>query len=279
MMTNSYEYIRPSKTKKDIKWYTYVDSFLDSKLHDFMEEYKINNQAEIIRNCVNNCVDYLHAIFQKKSHDDPQKYDEIELDNLIKKAINGYEIGNSFHEELKQKLSPLKLSLLMLNNYIEDKEKLLEGIQNAINALEDVELSVKRHFEEPKLIRFIKKFDILYIEDNELERKSVETYFKRKGVDIKSVETSEEGLDILKISTPQAFLLDIDLRNSNIDGAKLCQMLKSKELYKSIPIILISAVVSEKKRKEILKITEADDLIIKPIDKLADLDVLLKYLK
>jgi len=278
-MTNSYEYIRPSKMKKDIKWYTYVDSFLDSKLHDFMEEYKINNQAKIIRNCVNYCIDYLNAIFQKKSHMDPQKYDIIELDNLIKKAINGYDIDNNLHDELKQKISPLKLSLLMLNNYIEDKEKLLEGIQNAISALEDIELSVKRHFEEPKLIRFIKKFDILYIEDNELERKTVDTYFKRKGVDIKSVETSEEGLDILKVSTPQAFLLDIDLRTSNIDGAKLCQMLKSKEFYKAIPIILISAVVSKKEKKEILKTTEADDIIIKPIDKLADLDVLLKYLK
>jgi len=278
-MTNCYEYIKPGKMKKNIKWYTYVDSFLDSKLHDFMEEYKINNQAEIIRNCVNYCIDYLNAIFQKKSHNDPQKYDEVELDNLIKKAINGYEIGNGFHEELKQKLSPLKLSLLMLNNYIEDKEKLLDGIQNAINALEELEHSVERHFEEPKLIRFIKKFDILYIEDNELERKTIDTYFKRKDVDIKSVETSEEGLDILKVSTPQAFLLDIDLKTSNIDGAKLCQMLKSKELCKAIPIILISAVVSEKKRKEILTITDADDLIIKPIDKLADLDVLLKYLK
>jgi len=251
-MTNSYEYIRPSKIKKDIKWYTYVDSFLDSKLHDFMEEYKINNQAKIIRNCVNYCIDYLNAIFQKKSHMDPQKYDIIELDNLIKKAINGYDIDNNLHDELKQKISPLKLSLLMLNNYIEDKEKLLEGIQNAISALEDIELSVKRHFEEPKLIRFIKKFDILYIEDNELERKTVDTYFKRKGVDIKSVETSEEGLDILKVSTPQAFLLDIDLRTSNIDGAKLCQMLKSKEFYKAIPIILISAVVSKKEKLEIL---------------------------
>ncbi len=166
-MTNCYEYKKPGKVKKDIKWYTYVDSFLDSKLHDFMEEFKINNQAEIIRNCVNYCIDYFNVIFQKKSHKGSQKYDEIELDILIKKAINGYEIGNGFHEELKQKLSPLKLSLLMLNNYIEDKEKLLEGIQNAISALEDIELSVKRHFEEPKLIRFIKKFDILYIEDNE----------------------------------------------------------------------------------------------------------------
>ena len=56
-------------------------------------------------------------------------------------------------------------------------------------------------------------------------------------------------------------------------------MLKSKDLYKAIPIILISAVVSEKEKKEILTITEADDIIIKPIDKLADLNILLKYLE
>ena len=143
----------------------------------------------------------------------------------------------------------------------------------------ELENSIKRHFEEPKLIRYIKKFDILYVEDNELERKTVNTYFRRKDVEIKSVETSEEALDILKVSTPKAFLLDIDLRTSNIDGAKLCQMLKSKMLYKAIPIILISAVVSEKEKKEILTITEAEDIIIKPIDKLADLDVILKYLK
>ena len=142
----------------------------------------------------------------------------------------------------------------------------------------ELESSIKRHFEKPKLIRYIKKFDILYIEDNELERNTIDTYFKRKDVDIKSVETSEEGLDILKASTPQAILLDIDLKTSNIDGTKLCQMLKSKMLYKAIPIILISAVVSEKEKKEILTITEAEEIIIKPIDKLADLDVLLKYL-
>ncbi len=95
-MTKCYENINSGKLKKDIKWYTYVDSYLDSKLNDFMEEYKINNQAKIIRNCVNYSIDYLNAIFEKISCDDPQKYDEAELDNLIRKAINGYEIGNNF---------------------------------------------------------------------------------------------------------------------------------------------------------------------------------------
>jgi CheY-like chemotaxis protein len=244
-----------------------------------MEEYKINNQAKIIRNCVNYCIDYLIAIFQKKSDDDPRNYDEIELDTLIRKAIHGYEIGNSFHEELKQKLSPLKVSLLMLNNYIEDKEKLQDGILNAISALEDLEITVKRHFEEPNIVRFVKKIDLLYIEDNELERKTVDHFFKAKGVDIKSLETSDEALYVLKTITPSAILLDINLKTSNLNGDKFCEMLKSSIQYNSIPIILISAAFSEKEKEEILTQTGADDIIFKPIDRLKDLDVILKYLK
>jgi len=279
LMTDRYDNIKPGKLKKNIKWYTYVDSYLDSKLKDFMEEYEINNQAKIIRDFVNYGIDYSNAIFQKKPHNDPQKYDETELDKLIRKAIDTYEIGNSFHEEIKQKLSPLKVSLLMLNNYVGDEEKLIEGIQNAISALEDVEISVKRHFEEPDIVRYVKKVDILYIEDNELERKTIDHFFKAQGVDIKSTETSDEALYILKKITPRAILLDIKLKTSNINGDKLCQMLKSNTQYNSIPIILISATFSEKEKKEVLKSTGANDIIFKPIDKLKDLDVLFKYLK
>ena len=278
-MTNYPDNTKLDKLRKDIKWYTYVDSHLDSKLQNFMEEYGIKNQAKIIRNFVNSSIDYCNAIFQKKLYNESQNYDEIENDNLIRKAIDAYEIGNSFHEELRQKLSPLKVSLLMLNNYIEERENLLEGIQNATSALEDLENSVKRHFEEPKLTRYIKKIDILYIEDNELERKTVDHFYKGEGVDIKSVETSDEALYVLKTLTPRAILLDINLRTSNMNGDKLCQMLKSNTKYNSIPIILISAVFSEKEKEEILTSTGADDIIFKPIDRLKDLDVLFKYLK
>ncbi|TES93951.1 MAG: response regulator [Promethearchaeota archaeon] len=242
-----------------------------------MEQYNIKNQAKIIRNFVNSYLDNVYQILQK--YPERKEYNEKSIKDSIREAIDAFEFQTTFHEELKQKLSPLKLSILMLSNFQNEPNKLIENIENIKNALLELETSIKRHFEEPKLIRYIKKFDILYIEDNELERKTVDTYFRRKDVEIKSVETSEEGLDILKVSTPRAFLLDIDLRTSNIDGAKLCQMLKSKKVFKAIPIILISAVVSEKEKKEILTITEADDIIIKPIDKLADLDVILKYLK
>ncbi len=69
------------------------------------------------------------------------------------------------------------------------------------------------------------------------------------------------------------------MKTSNVDGLKLCQKLKANKEYKSIPIILISALVKEKEKEEILEKTNADDIIIKPIDKLADLDIILKKIK
>jgi len=278
-MTDSYESIKNGKLKKDIKWYTYVDSQLDAKLQEFMDDYEIKNQAKVIRNFVNYSIDYVKAIVEKKSCSDAQNFDETELDTLIRKAIEEYEIGNNFHEELKQKISPLKVSLLMLNNYSEEKEKLSEDIQNAIGALEELEFTVKRHFDEPNVRRFVRKIDILYVEDNELERKTVDHFFKSKGVDIKSVETSDEALHTLKNLTPRAILLDINLKTSSMNGDKFCQMLKSKAQYDSIPIILISAAFSEKEKQEVLANTGANEIIFKPIGNLKDLDVLFKYLK
>lgn len=79
--------------------------------------------------------------------------------------------------------------------------------------------------------------------------------------------------------TPRVILLDINLKTSRISGDKLCQMLKSSPQYNLIPIILISAIFSEKEKEEILTRTGADDIIFKPIDELKDLDVLFKYLK
>ncbi len=242
-----------------------------------MEQYNIKNQAKVIRNFVNSYLDNVYQILQKDI--ERKEYDEKSINDFIREAIDTFELHTTFHEELKQNLSPLKVLILMLSSVLNDPNKLIEMTENIKNALLELENSIKLHYEKPDLTRYTKIFDILYVEDNELERKTVDTYFKRKDVDIKSVETSEEGLAILKVSTPLAILLDIDLRTSNIDGAKLCQMLKSKILYKTIPIILISAVVSETERKNILTITQADDIIMKPIDKLADLDVLLKYVK
>ncbi|MHA2326558.1 MAG: response regulator, partial [Promethearchaeota archaeon] len=193
-------------------------------------------------------------------------------------AIDSHDLGSNFYEELKQKLSPLKVATLMLNNFAKDPDKLNESIEDVKDALQKLEISIKRRFEEPKILRYLKKFDILYIEDNELERKTVDTYFKTKDMEIITVETAEEGFEILKSSTPQVILLDIDLKTSNINGVKMSKKLKSKMEYKNIPIILISAVVSEKQKEDVLTVAKADEIIVKPINKLTDLDILSKYI-
>ncbi|MHA1255195.1 MAG: hypothetical protein ACTSPS_06290, partial [Promethearchaeota archaeon] len=140
-----------------------------------MEHYNIKNQAKVIRNFVNLYLDNVYQILQKDIK--RKEYDEKSINDSIRKAINTFELYTSFHEELKQKLSPLKLSILMLSNFQKEPDKLIESIENVKSALLELETSIKRHFEGPKLIRYIKKFDILYIEDNELERKTVDTYF------------------------------------------------------------------------------------------------------
>jgi CheY-like chemotaxis protein len=244
-----------------------------------MEEFKIKNQAKLIRTFVNNTIDYIKAVFQKKPLNGPNTYDEEYFNDYIKKAIDTYELDNGFHEELKQKLSPLKLAILMLENHLKDPEALIETIESIQKALKSLEDTVKQHFEKPKLVRFVKKVDILYIEDSELERKTIDTYFKTQGKNIKTVETSDEGLYLLKTLTPKVILVDINLKTSNINGDELCKILKSHGEYNSIPIILISAVVAKTRKQEILNKTGADEIIFKPIENLSDLHILFKYLK
>jgi CheY-like chemotaxis protein len=268
------------KTKKEIKWYSYVNPVLDTKLKNFMDKFKINNQAKCIRTFVNNNIDYINAIYQKISQfTGSHKYDETYFDDFIRNAIENYENGNGFHQELKQKLSPLKLSILMLENHLDHPESLRRAINNIQEAFEELENSVKHRFEEPKLVRFVKKVDILYIEDNELERKTIDAFFRTKGIDIKSVETSEEGLYLLNTLTPKLILADINLKTSNLNGDQLCQMMKTNSEYRSIPVILISAVVSKNDKQEIMDHTGAEDIITKPIGKLTDLNVVFNYLE
>ena len=273
------ENVNLKKLKKEIKWYTYVDSRLDTKLKHFMAEHGFRNQAKMMRKCVSNFIDYAYVIYQKKSINEIDKFGEEELDRFIRAAVNAYEDGDNFQEELKQKISPLKVAVLMLEKLLDEPDRFLNVFSNAKVAIEELESVIKQRYEEPKLVRFVKKIDILYIEDNELERKTVNTYFKRNGVNIKSIETSDEGLYLLKELTPKVILLDINLKTSKINGDQFCRILKSNEEYRRVPIILISAVITQPEKDAILGSTLADDLIIKPINKLKDLDILFRYLK
>jgi CheY-like chemotaxis protein len=244
-----------------------------------MESFEINNQAKLIRDFVNQNIDYINTINQKKPINRPNRFNQTYFNKFIQNAIENYEDGNGCYEELKQKLSPLKLSILILEKKVADDTNLLDTISNIKQSFEDLEKTVKQRYEEPKLTRFVKKIDILHIEDNELERKTIKRYFKNNTVDIKSVETSEEAMYLLNNLTPKVILVDINLKTSSIQGDELCRLIKSNEEYRRVPVVLISALISKIQRHEILETTGANNIIIKPIEKLADLDIIFKYLK
>lgn len=252
---------------------------LDSKLKTFMESFNIKNQAKLIRMFVDENIDYINAIYRTKPIKELEGFNPTYLREFILDAIESHEVESGFYEALKQKLSPLKMSILMLEKQLENPSDLMRAISNINQSFKELESVVKRRYEEPKLTRFAKKIDILYIEDNELERKTLETYFKANYVDIKSVETSEEAMYLLNTLTPKVILADINLKTSGINGDKLCQMIKASEEYRKVPFVLISALVSKDEKHEILESTGANDIIIKPIEKLADLEIMFKYLK
>lgn len=266
---------KKKKLKKDIKWYTYVDAEIDQKLQEFMKDNDITNQAKIIRKSVQSYLNYVDLINQNIIKETSHEYQEI--DNIIKKAINDYKTTFGFYEELKQHLSPLKMGILLMEEQNSLSKELKRNIKNIKKAVLELENSIKKRFEEPHPLRFETKFDVLHIEDNELDRRTIKSYFENKGCAINSVETTEEALEILKVATPKAILLDLNLKTSKIQGDEFSQLLKSKPEYKDIPIVIMTAFISKLKKHDFLKYTQADDVIIKPINTLADLNIILEY--
>lgn len=86
-----------------------------------------------------------------------------------------------------------------------------------------------------------------------------------------------EGFDKIKAERPDLVILDVMMPRK--DGYKLCDELKNDEEYKSIPIILLTAVTDAINSTNYThmggKTTLADDFIPKPID----LDKLMEIVK
>jgi CheY-like chemotaxis protein len=270
------KYKKREKLKKKYKWYTYVDKILNNKLNEFVEHYEIKSKAKVIRKSVDSYLTFVNKILDNEDLNIESLNKKI--DSKILEAIESFYKYKGFYDVLKQKISPLKVLVFMCEEILDDPEKLTENIKRLKRGVLELEKEVRVRFEEPSPLRFQKIFDILYIEDNPLDRETIKIYFQRKDLVIHTVETSEDALEILKYATPKLFMLDLNLKTSNLEGEEFSKLIKSKDEYQDIPIIIISAFVSELEKHKLLLETNADDLIIKPIRELADLDLILKYL-
>ncbi len=102
---------------------------------------------------------------------------------------------------------------------------------------------------------------ILVVEDESELSEAVKIQFEKKGFEILTASDGYEGLKIAREGKPGLIILDLML--PRLDGLKVCRMLKFDNMFRSIPIIILTAKAEEKDREMCLD-AGADAYMVKP---------------
>ena len=107
------------------------------------------------------------------------------------------------------------------------------------------------------------KGTILYVEDNQDNRKLVRRVLEADGYDIDEAKDAQEALEYLNTKSPSLILMDISM--PDIDGYALTAKIKSTPEFADTPIIAMTANVMRGDRERSLE-AGCDGYIQKPID-------------
>ena len=102
----------------------------------------------------------------------------------------------------------------------------------------------------PQDDRSNQQLKVLLIEDHKFLGELYAKNLKRRDYDVEIAKDGEDGLEKVKSFKPDVILLDIIMPDMN--GIEVLKELKASSKYKSIPVILLSAVCDVDKIKECL---------------------------
>lgn len=102
---------------------------------------------------------------------------------------------------------------------------------------------------------------ILVVDDEQVTTQLAKTFLGRHGFNVECAYDGEEALELAEETEPDLILLDVML--PKMDGYEVCDILKSKEKFKDIPILFFTAK-GLKRDIERGKEVGGDDYIIKP---------------
>jgi two-component system alkaline phosphatase synthesis response regulator PhoP len=109
---------------------------------------------------------------------------------------------------------------------------------------------------------------ILIVDDDPDLVEAVSIILESKGYAVAAAYGGIEGLEKVKTEKPDLIVLDVMMPDK--DGYEVCKELKADEKYRSIPILLLTAVVSKisstKYTQQMGMETEADDYVDKPVE-------------
>ena len=101
---------------------------------------------------------------------------------------------------------------------------------------------------------------ILVVEDEVDFSKALRAVLEGHGFEVHTAATGKEGLFLAKSIMPDLIILDVML--PEIDGYKVCRLLKFDERYSKIPIIMLTARAQEED-KNLGQQTGADAYLVK----------------
>ena len=105
---------------------------------------------------------------------------------------------------------------------------------------------------------------ILYIEDERTTFDLVSQALKPLGYRVTRAASGKQGLAMVKKQKPDLLLLDLMM--PDINGWDVFRSVKTDESLADMPVIVISARLSENERTIIANLPRADEYIIKPFD-------------
>ncbi|MEW5910865.1 MAG: response regulator [Thermodesulfobacteriota bacterium] len=111
-----------------------------------------------------------------------------------------------------------------------------------------------------------KKKRILVVDDEPDFCSIVQGQLEKENFEVELAYNGVEGLEKVRANPPDAVILDVMM--PEMDGYKMCRVLKADEKFRDIPVILLTAVASHIMTTRYSHAdgmsTEADDYIDKP---------------
>jgi two-component system, OmpR family, response regulator VicR len=109
-----------------------------------------------------------------------------------------------------------------------------------------------------------KEAHILYIEDERATFDLVNQALKPLGYRVVRANSGQQGLTMMKKQKPDLLLLDLMM--PDVNGWDVYRAVKTDETLADIPVIVITARLSDYDRTVIADLPQADGYIVKPFD-------------
>ena len=136
----------------------------------------------------------------------------------------------------------------------------------------------EKHTSEKDLlgeVRTLTGKKVLVAEDNELNQRVVIELLKKNGIKPVVAKDGNEALEVIRQGTFDMVLMDLQM--PVMDGYTAISMIRFREDFKSIPVVVMTADVTYGVKNRIARIG-ADDYISKPVDAVRFYRTLLKWL-